>query len=100
LLVMPGAEARGREARADVAPSSVNEAPSPAEPCSVIRKCSAAGLDCDSNDRACANEATTRGLEVVCERPDYPAKHFVYCPPGGGSRDSRVVWVLLGAAIS
>ncbi|AKU96380.1 hypothetical protein AKJ09_03044 [Labilithrix luteola] len=71
------------------------------EPCSVVRKCSSTGLDCASTDRSCMDDAVTRGLQVVCERPDeVSTKRFVYCPEGQGGRDSRYVWVLLVMALS
>jgi hypothetical protein len=71
------------------------------EPCSVVRKCSATGLDCASADRACQNEAVSRGLQVVCEKPDpETTKRFIYCTPGEVAQDSRFVWVLLVMAVS
>lgn len=71
------------------------------EPCSVIRKCSSTGLDCASTDRSCMDQAVTRGLQVVCERPDEEAtKRFVYCPEGQTGQDSRYVWLLLVMALS
>jgi hypothetical protein len=66
--------------------------------CSVTMKCSASGLECSTDDRACADTARERGLEIVCDRPDGPQRRFVYCPPGATARDSNVVWILLGVA--
>jgi hypothetical protein len=58
-------------------------------------KCSASGVECRPDDRACAESARAKGLEVVCDRPEGV---FVYCPPGATTRDSKVVWVLLVVA--
>lgn len=91
-------------ARADVPPgpppTELEPPANPSDPCTVRRACSAIGVDCSSTDRACQDEAVARGLEVVCERAEVPTRHFVYCPPGGASRDSKYVWVLLVVAMS
>jgi hypothetical protein len=67
--------------------------------CTIPKKCSARGVECDSRDRPCQDSAIASELEIVCERPRGEGLAFVYCPPGGTSRDSRVVWVLLAVAI-
>lgn len=66
--------------------------------CSATMKCSASGLECGADDRACADTARDRGLEVVCDRPEGDKRRYVYCPPGATARDSRVVWILLAVA--
>jgi hypothetical protein len=66
--------------------------------CSTTLKCSASGLDCAEGDRACQEHARAQALEVVCDRPGDDGRHFVYCPPGGRSRDSGAVWILLVVA--
>lgn len=71
------------------------------EACSVVRKCSATGLACMSGDRKCEEEASARGLQVVCDNvlgPDQ--KQFVWCPPVTEQRDSKIVWVLLSVAVA
>ncbi|MBX3189121.1 MAG: hypothetical protein KF819_19015 [Labilithrix sp.] len=74
-----------------------DDLPGPAvEYCTVARKCSSTGVSCLADDRACTNDATSRGLEVLCE--DKRAQSLVYCPPDTGRADSKIVWVLLGAA--
>lgn len=91
-------------ARADAPPgpppTTVETSANPSDPCTVLRACSAIGVDCRSTDRSCQDDAVSRGLEVVCERPEVETRHFVYCPPGGASRDSKYVWVLLVVAMS
>lgn len=77
-----------------------DDLPDEAALCTVPRRCSATGLDCEEGDRACVDAALARGLEVTCERPTRGARRFVYCPPGASSRDSRVVWVLLAVAFA
>jgi len=75
--------------------------PAAAEPCSVVRKCSATGLACLSGDQKCEAEASSRGLQVVCDNvlgPDQ--KQFVWCPPVTEARDSKIVWVLLSVALA
>jgi len=64
--------------------------------CTVELKCSSAGRACAVDDRACQSDAIARGLEITCERLD--PRGYVYCPPGGEARDSRVVWILLAIA--
>jgi hypothetical protein len=44
------------------------------------------------------NDATSRGLEIICEDKRPPATKLVYCPPDTGHADSKVVWILLAAA--
>ncbi len=68
--------------------------------CSVERKCTGHGMTCAAVDRACAEKARSDGLEVTCERTETEGMTvFVYCPPGGDTRDSSVVWILLVVAI-
>jgi hypothetical protein len=66
-------------------------------PCTVERKCSAAGRACTVEDRACQNEAVASGLEVTCERVE--PRGWVYCPPGAQQRDSNAVWILFALAM-
>jgi len=65
-------------------------------PCSIERKCSNVGRACSADDRACQSRATSNGLEITCEQDST----YVYCPPGGQSRDSGVVWILLVVAMA
>lgn len=67
--------------------------------CSVAFNCSSTGLACDPDDRACADEARSRALEVKCEQTCDTGKRFIYCPSDTGrSDDSRYVWILLALA--
>ena len=63
--------------------------------CSLERKCSSSGRACGTGDTACQSEATLLGLEIRCEDRIGPKRLYVYCPPGE-SRDSKIVWLLLG----
>ncbi len=63
------------------------------ESCTVERRCSSTGLACGADDRVCTNEASTRGLQVICE--DASKKTMVWCPPDTARSDSNVVWILL-----
>lgn len=69
--------------------------------CTVERKCSSTGKACGVDDRDCQNDAVAHGLEITCERTDRltAARSYVYCPPGGEQRDSKVVWILLAVAV-
>lgn len=71
---------------------------SPAERCTVERKCSSVGKACAVEDRACQTRAVSDGLEITCERLEDP-RTFVYCPPGAQQRDSSIVWILLTVAV-
>jgi len=68
-------------------------------PCTLERRCSSAGTLCMADDRACQNDATGHGLEIVCETTTAP-KSYLYCPPGAQQRDSPVVWILLIVAVA
>jgi hypothetical protein len=67
-------------------------------PCTIERRCSSSGKLCGAEDRACQSDATSRGLEITCERADPPA--YLYCPPGAEQRDASVVWILLLVAFA
>ena len=66
-----------------------------AERCTVTRRCSSTGLACRPDDRACTNEASSRGLQVICEDAQ---KTMIFCPPDTARSDSNIVWILLAAA--
>ena len=66
------------------------------ERCTVVRRCSATGLACRPDDRACTSDASNRGLQVICEDAE---KTMVFCPPDTARSDSNVVWILLAAAL-
>ena len=68
-------------------------------PCSVIRNCSSTGVACELDDRACAEKARERSLEVKCEQPCAKGTRLVYCPPDTGRSDSKIVWILLALAV-
>lgn len=70
------------------------------DPCSVPTRCSSAGIECIAGDRNCEEQARASGLEVICEKGSGAAKSFVYCPPDSAQRDSRVMWIMLGAAVA
>jgi hypothetical protein len=72
----------------------------PEMPCSVIRNCSSTGIACELDDRACAERARERSLEVKCEQQCTSSTRLVYCPPDTGRSDSKVVWVLLAVAVA
>jgi hypothetical protein len=68
--------------------------------CTIERRCSSNGVACRDSDRACKEDARSRGLEVICETQD-PASEttFVYCPPTTGrGGDSFALWILLAVA--
>jgi hypothetical protein len=69
----------------------------PLQACSVELRCSAIGVVCGNDDRACQGRAVEHGLEISCERSE--GREYVYCPPGGEQRDSNVVWILLATAV-
>jgi len=69
----------------------------PVERCTVERRCSSTGMACGVDDRACTSEATSRGLQVICE--DQGKQTFVWCPPDTARSDSNVVWLLLAFAV-
>lgn len=71
----------------------------PELPCSVIRNCSSTGIACETDDRACAEKARERSLEVKCEQHCAKSTRLVYCPLDTGRADSKVVWLLLGVAV-
>lgn len=64
----------------------------PVERCTVEKRCSSTGRACGAEDRACANDATSQGLQVICETAD---RTMVWCPPDTARSDSNVVWILL-----
>jgi hypothetical protein len=74
--------------------------------CTVERRCSSTGVACIDSDRACKEDARSRGLEVICEsQPQVAADAaavqttFVYCPPTTGrGGDSFALWILLAVA--
>ena len=65
------------------------------EHCTVVRRCSSTGLACRPDDRACTNDASNKGLQVICEDAQ---KTMVFCPPDTARSDSNIVWILLAAA--
>lgn len=69
----------------------------PVELCTKNRRCSATGLACEVEDRACNNEAASRGLQVICE--DAQKRTMVWCPPDTARSDSPLMWVLLAFAM-
>ncbi|MDB4937624.1 MAG: hypothetical protein JWP87_4596 [Labilithrix sp.] len=71
----------------------------PELPCSVMRNCSSTGVACEPADRACAEEARSRDLEVKCEQQCERGKRLVYCPLDAGRSDSKIVWILLSLAV-
>jgi hypothetical protein len=71
----------------------------PELPCSVMRNCSSTGVACEPADRACAESARGRDLEVKCEQQCSDGQRLIYCPPDTGRSDSRVVWMLLSLAV-
>jgi hypothetical protein len=80
--------------------AGADDLPDPPSACTVARHCSASGIECESDDRACRDRATASGLEVVCDRASGAGYAFVYCPAGASARDSRVVWILLAVAFA
>jgi hypothetical protein len=97
LAVACAALSLGSPARADAPRASAG---CPELPCSVIRNCSSTGVACRPDDRACAEEARGKDLEVKCEQPCDDGPRLVYCPPDTGRSDSKVVWLLLTMAIT
>jgi hypothetical protein len=80
-----------------VASSSTNDLPQSdrrKEACTVVLRCSSGGVACPESDRACQDDARSRGLELLCEGPD---ARFVYCPVNGRN-ESPIVWLLLSVA--
>jgi hypothetical protein len=71
----------------------------PEMPCSIIRNCSSTGIACETDDRACAERAREKSLEVKCEQHCTHSTRLVYCPPDTGRSDSKVVWILLVFAV-
>jgi hypothetical protein len=67
-------------------------------PCTAARRCSSTGIVCEADDRACQSDATSRGLEITCERAE--PHGYLYCPPGASARDATAVWILLAVAVA